>query len=162
MHPEALDWVRTNISDPTKVCDIGARDINGTPRTLFDSTVDYHGIDITEGRGVDEVTDAATWTTRRRFDHVICCEVLEHTEAWRDILATAAKVCTGRLIITAACDPRRPHSTINGQPLPDDTDEWYANIDPAELEAALEVLFDDVTIQVDEQRGDVYAVAHHR
>ena len=162
MHPQARDYVARQAVGHTfhRVVEFGSRDINGGVRDLFD-TGDYHGLDIAPGAGVDEVTDAATWTTRKKVDAVVCCEVLEHTPDWRDLIANAAALLCdgGTLIVTAACDPREPHSGHDGRPLTDDS-EHYANVDPDELAGACEdagLTVDD--LEVHDRRGDVYLTA---
>lgn len=162
MHAEARDFVASAVRGRQfhRVVEFGARDINGGVRDLFDAG-DYIGLDIADGRGVDVVADAATWSTRKKVDGIVCCEVLEHTDRWRDIVANAAELLAsdGTLIVTAACDPRAPHSARDGRPLTDGS-EWYANIDPDELAEMCEDAGLEVTHrEVHDRRGDVYLTA---
>lgn len=64
----------------------------------------------------------------------------------------------GVLVVTAACDPRAPHSAIDGGPI--HADEHYQNVDPGLLRSWMADL-DEVCIEVHE-RGDVYACAVKR
>lgn len=157
MHAAAHDYVaRFRTDDDVRVVEIGSRDINGTVRDLFPDA-DYIGVDVQDGQGVDVVADAATWRPKRKADIVVCCEVFEHTDAWRDIIWNTADniVSDGGLIVVTAAGPgRAPHSAVDGGPLRDD--EFYENIHPGDLALVLaEAGFDRV--EVDEVRGDVRA-----
>lgn len=137
MHTEAHDYVaRFATSAEVDVIEIGSRDINGTVRDLFPNAR-YVGVDVVDGKGVDVVADAATWTPKRKADIVVCCEVFEHTDAWQDIVANAAKMLRkgGRLIVTCAGPGRKPHSAVDGGALRDD--EFYANVTADELHDAM-------------------------
>lgn len=162
MHPEAREHVARTVDGRRfhRVVEFGARDINGGVRDLFDCG-DYIGLDIAPGRGVDEVTDAATWTTRKKVDAVVCCEVLEHADPWEPIIGNAAALLApgGLLVVTAACDPRAPHSSHDGRPLTDDH-EHYANVDPDDLrEVTVDAGLVDVDVEAHTDRGDVYLTA---
>lgn len=160
MHQQAHDFVDAHVRglpDKLDVIEVGARDVNGGIRDTLLSDWTYTGVDITDGPGVDVVADAATWTPKRKAGLVICCEVLEHTPDWQAIVTNMAGWLRkkGRLVVTAACDPRAPHSAVDGGPIR--SDEHYANIDPTELQAVL-APFGAVEVEVDEQAGDVRAV----
>jgi SAM-dependent methyltransferase len=134
-----------------RVLEIGSRDINGAVRDLFPGA-DYTGIDSVAGPGVDKVADGATYKGRALFDAVVCCEVLEHTEAAPKIIANAHRNLRkgGVLILTTATDPRAPHSAMDGGPLHDG--EFYRNISRQTLrrwlkpfsEVEIDVLGDDI------------------
>jgi hypothetical protein len=119
------------------VLEVGSLDINGSIRPLFASAEHYHGIDIVAGTGVDEVADAATWTPPRRYDAVVCAEVLEHAPRWRDVVETmwSALAPGGTLLMTCAAPPRAVHSAVDGLGLR--PGEHYGNITPADLEPVL-------------------------
>jgi len=54
-----------------------------SPRELFDPSLEYFGIDMSDGPGVDAVHDME-YPLARTFKSVICCSVLEHTQRpWR-------------------------------------------------------------------------------
>lgn len=160
MHAEAHAYVAGVVAalGPFRsVLEIGARDINGSVRPLFGDT-DYTAIDIAPGPGVDLVADAAEWEPHRKWDAVVCCEVFEHTARWPRILQTmtTALAIPGVLIVTAACDPRAPHSAIDGGPVR--SGEHYANLDPEVLWHRLSALGFTVEMTTD-TRGDVYVTA---
>lgn len=148
MHHQAISYVAQFSTDATvKVLDIGGRDVNGTCRPLF-PRADYLAVDLRDGPGVDIVADVTTWNTRRRFDLVVCTEVLEHCPDWQALVVAAAKFLRrgGRLILTAAGPGRAPHSAHDGGNLR--AGEHYANIEPAELAAVLgDLKFQDIDVR---------------
>jgi hypothetical protein len=160
LHAEAFSFVATVTDGRTfgAVLDIGGRNVNGSVRGLF-SCDEYLALDIAPGDGVDIVADAADWTPTRTFDAVVCCEVFEHTPRWPEILKTIAAALDvgGTAIITAAADPRAPHSAIDGGPLR--AGEYYGNVDPALLAKEMAAAGFSGRIAGNEAHGDVYALA---
>lgn len=137
MHGEVIEWVRQwATADEVDVLDIGGRDLNGTTRHLFPNAR-YTVLDLRPGKGVDVVADAATWTPDRAYDVVLCTEVFEHAENWRDIVRTAYDALKpgGRFIATCAGPGRAPHSGIEATAIT--AGEYYANVSVAELSDAL-------------------------
>lgn len=157
MHPSARAFVQDTLRlypGPYEfVLEVGSRDINGGIRDLFEPCV-YFGIDLEPGPGVDEVADVTAWQTDRRFDAVVCCEVLEHAPDPQAVVAACIALLNphGRLILTAASNPRAPHSGHDGAAV--QTGEHYANVDPDTLRSWL--TFDGVQVQ-SWPWGDVYA-----
>tara|TARA_R110000868_G_scaffold78514_1_gene224001 strand:+ start:838 stop:1332 length:495 start_codon:yes stop_codon:yes gene_type:complete len=163
MHPEAYRFIVETIGTPTRVLEIGSLDINGSPRGLV-LEADWYGIDLQAGAAVDEIADAAEWRSDRRFDLVICAEVLEHTPAVEDILATASLHLEsgGRLILTCATDGREPHSAVDGGRVR--PDEFYENVGPEYLLYCARLAgFEPIRFETHHDRGDLYllAVKHH-
>jgi hypothetical protein len=76
MHPDAYRFIAETIGTPTRVLELGSLDINGSPRALV-LRGDWYGIDMQDGPAVNEVADASIWRSSRRFDLVVCAEVLE-------------------------------------------------------------------------------------
>lgn len=138
------------------VLELGSLDVNGSVRPLLASADSYHGIDLVDGPGVDEVADAATWRTGRRFDVVVCAEVLEHAPQWTDLLTNAWSLLApgGWLLVTCATEGRTPHSAVDG--LDVRPGEHYANV-PAADAAALVRAWDPARwgIEVAVDRGDL-------
>lgn len=156
MHPQARDFVASHRKH-YDLCEFGSYDVNGGIRDLFPDH-NYVGVDVRPGLGVDVVADCATWDGNgRRFDLVVCCEVLEHFERWQDIIANAARLLRpgGRLIVTAAGPSREPH-TCNGKAWSPDCGEHYRNIDPDVLRVVCGWHFGEVHVECDGQ--DVRAV----
>jgi SAM-dependent methyltransferase len=84
MHASVMEWLRQvhdELGDASswKILEVGSYDENGSPREVFAEVGSYWGIDMREGRGVDEVMHAYKlgWT-EEVFDLVICTEMLEH------------------------------------------------------------------------------------
>ncbi len=163
MHQQVLDWIGTQAADLSPALDvleIGSLDINGSVRPLFAAARTYHGIDLVEGPGVDEVADGATWEPPRTYDVVLCAEVLEHAPEWPAVVATMWRACApgGRLLITCATDPRAPHSAVDGQLVR--PGEHYANVLPDDLMAMARVLgAAKMSCEVAMDRGDLYLAA---
>lgn len=160
MHPQARDYVTRQVAEHgpfASVVEFGSININGEVRDLFGSA-DYTGVDIVPGPGVDVVHDCASYQHPAKVDCVVCCEVLEHTKDGRKIIANAHRLLRvgGVLILTAATDPRLPHSAVDGAEVRDG--EHYANVKVPTLRRWL-AEFSESSIEVDEAAGDVRAVA---
>ena len=162
MHAEAFAFVQTVVTAhgvPASVVEIGARCINGSIRPLFHGAA-YTGIDIAPGLWVDVVADGATWQPPAPVDCVVCCEVLEHAEQAAAICANAAAMLRpgGLFIVTAATDPRAPHSGTDGGALR--PGEFYRNVSLANLADWLVPFFATIhMVEVDVAHGDIRAVA---
>lgn len=87
------DFVRATLPSAfvrgKRVLDVGSLDWNGSVRDLIISKnpAEYVGIDILEGEGVDEVLSANDLLDHygpKRWDIIVCLEMLEHCEAWQD------------------------------------------------------------------------------
>ena len=158
MHTAAYNYVRDNAPKAKHIIDVGGRDINGTVRDCFGKSARYVSVDPAGGKGVDEAVDFLDYTPKGKTkpDCVVCCEVLEHSSDWFAIIDQAHQILGkgGTLIVTAAGPDREPHSAVDGGQLRDD--EYYANIDPDDLSAALSV-FSESTVDV--AGDDVRAVA---
>lgn len=159
MHTEVRAFLEREVRElppPAFVVDLGGRDVNGSPRDLFNGAR-YLSVDLYIGPGVDVLADAAEYSPISPPDLVLCLEVLEHTEKAEAILANAHRMLApgGVLLLTCATDPRAPHSGIDGgDPWPS---EFYRNVPRETLEDWLE-LFVDWKI-TSHARGDLYAVA---
>lgn len=161
MHKEAMQWIAGCIGrmpTPKMVIEIGSRNVNGTARALFGPEVKYLGIDVAGGPGVDVIADGASYRHHGEVDCVICAEVLEHVMYPASIVANARLLVRngGWVIITAACDPRKPHSAVDGGPLR--AGEHYRNLTYDELSSML-TQFATAEIEVCKVRGDIRAVA---
>jgi SAM-dependent methyltransferase len=134
MHAQALAFYLSHLADmePLDVLEFGSCNLNGSVRDIYQAR-SWHGIDVAEGAGVDEVADAATWSSDRRFDIVICAEVFEHTPDWREIIDNARRhlVSGGMFLATCATACRPAHSAVDGGALRDG--EHYANVELDEL-----------------------------
>lgn len=135
MHVEALDFLR-KITLAGPVVEFGSRNVNGSARDVFPG-LEWIGVDIEDGPGVDVVCDAATYQPDRDPETVICCEVLEHAEHWQAIINNAAGMLSchgGTFVITCAGPGRQPHSAIDGGPLR--SGEYYRNLAASDIRCA--------------------------
>lgn len=138
MHQEVINWVEDSIQwwgkSPDRVLEFGSYDINGSVRSLLEKpNIQYVGIDIVYGKGVDIVADASVFSDLEKYDIVVCCEVFEHTPKWTQIIKNAYKNLSdgGLFIATMAGEGRFPHSAIDQNPIRDF--EYYHNITKDEL-----------------------------
>jgi hypothetical protein len=158
MHTAALMAVAdmlNRLPAPTRVLEIGSRNINGSVRGLFDGVV-YEGIDVAEGPGVDVVADGATYVPTLPPDCVVCCEVLEHAPTAADIVRHMGAIVApgGSVIVTCAGPGRAPHSAVDGLVVREG--EHYANVSHVDMQA----WFREAGIRpvyLHEGGGDLYA-----
>jgi len=148
MHNEIIEWMSyvkrimpqyfTNV----KVLDVGSRDVNGTNRYLYDSTVKYEGLDITPGDNVDHVGYVHEWTTTDKYytyDSIISTDMLEHDRHWiKSLQAMLSLVKPGGLfVLTCAGQDRAEHGTSRNNPSASmGTTDWYQNITPLMMREA--------------------------
>jgi SAM-dependent methyltransferase len=122
------------------VLEVGAFDVNGTPRPYLESLGPkrYLGVDISEGPGVDEVCDAedlvATYG-EASFDLVVTTEMLEHVRDWKTVVDNIKRVTRpGGLIVVTT---RSRGFALHGFP----HDHW--RYEPEDMRA----IFADCTIE---------------
>lgn len=162
MHDTALSFARAHVAahgPHERVIEFGSLNINGTPRVLFEPGTAYLGVDLQDGPGVDLVSDILDLPADLGpADLIVCMEVLEHAPDQRGVVDKARDLLApgGRLVLTAACDPRAPHSGIDELPIR--PWEHYRNAVPAELQEWLadgwELCSLDTSVL-----GDVYVCA---
>lgn len=158
MHPQVLRFVAKvlrRLPPRGKVVEIGALDVNGSVRTLFDGAA-YVGLDRRAGRGVDLVADGATWRPPAPVDTVVCCEVLEHAADPAAIVANARAMLEpgGVLILTCATEGRAPHGCLGG-PV---GWEHYRNVSLEDVQSWL-MPWGYREVEYHPERGDLYAWA---
>ena len=162
MHAEAFRFVRSVAHAIAvagkRVLEVGSYDVKGSVRPLFESAAYYHGIDLRNGPGVDEVVDARAHTPSKKYDIIVSTEVLEHCAEWAAMLQAMRALCKkgGVLILTCATDPRAPHG-VDGDGV---KDEYYENVHPDDLLPVLESIgWGNVCLEQHTDRGDLYATA---
>ena len=149
MHEAVRDYVcQFGTLAPVSVLDIGGRDLNGRVSGFWPNAR-YTSLDLLPGKNVDIVADATCWDPVELtgfWDIVLCCEVFEHVEKWREIVRTAwlaVRDNGGRVIFTCAGEGRAPHSGIEATAIT--PGEYYGNVTADELRAAMEgVGFKDI------------------
>lgn len=157
-HPEQQEFfrnIRARFPDEfkgVKVIDCGSLDVNGSLRSLFDS-VEYIGVDIAAGRGVDIVSKIHELSFKEVFDVVVSGEMLEHDEYWRDSLRKMYDMCKsgGLIIISAAGEGRPEHGTTRTGAHWGTSHDYYKNI----LESDIEEVFK-------KEEFSLYEISHER
>lgn len=95
MHQGVVDWARATVLPEMlikkRVLEVGSADWSGSMRDWFErfDPLEYHGIDLVDHKGVDEVLSANDLLESygpERWDLVLCLEMLEHAEDWQDAL----------------------------------------------------------------------------
>lgn len=161
MHPEAYRWgegLLKSLPGIGTVLELGSRNLNGSLKGV--TVAKWVGIDRRAGQGVDVIANAVDYYTDERYDCVVCTEVLEHEERWRDIIACAAHHLDygGYFILTCAGPGRPVHSaveaTLNLAP-----DEFYGNVYPDDLGEALSTCFKQFVVVENRESCDLYALA---
>ena len=92
-------------SNPARILEIGAQNVNGTLRDHAPRNAEYIGLDFESGDGVDIVVSGlADWNVPdASFDLVMASSVFEHDKAfWRTFLAMCAKTKPGGHIYISA------------------------------------------------------------
>lgn len=90
------------LTEPGRVVDVGAMDVNGSYRPLFDGW-EYVGVDIAEGKNVDIVmTDEYSIPLPDKWaDLVISGQCIEHVRNPFKLVAEMARILSGALILVA-------------------------------------------------------------
>lgn len=80
MNTQILDFVRdANLTG--KIVDVGSLNVNGAIKGVLPDAI---GIDMREGKGVDQVMLAEDMDKHfSDLDAITCCDTLEHVENWR-------------------------------------------------------------------------------
>lgn len=108
MHASVMNYIQEIVNKyrpdlvDKHILEIDSRDINGSVRSLFETT-NYKGIDMIDGPGVDEVmTSHDIKYPDNSFDMVLSLEVLEHDEKFWVSLKEMGRVLKphGIMIIT--------------------------------------------------------------
>jgi SAM-dependent methyltransferase len=119
MHPSVMEFLRTNVTADEirglEVLEVGAQDVNGSPRVILVpyAPKKYVGIDFGHGKGVDlvmDVKDLTTYFGLDCFDVVVSTEMLEHAQDWRTAVAQMKAVLRpGGLLIVTTRGPGFPY-----------------------------------------------------
>lgn len=126
-----------------RILEIGSREVSGpSVRKLFKtvSPALYHGIDIVDGPGVDEVISISDYVEKNPkkegFDLVVCTEVFEHYKNWWELVECLAWVISdGGLILFTTPGIKFPFH-------PHERDFWRA--DPNDLKTLFSCMCNDM------------------
>jgi SAM-dependent methyltransferase len=161
MHPSVMAFVAEQVAEngwsDLEVLEVGSFDVNGTVRDLF--TGSYHGVDMREGPGVDEVLLASEVGEKYpcRFEVVVSTEVCEHDPLPWVSLASMLKACRpgGHLILTARGYDERGCFPLHDHP----QDLWRFSCDG--MRALLNHTgWTEDRVEPDPEAPGVFAVAH--
>lgn len=92
MRSDVLEWGRSvltaEVVEDKRVLEVGSMNVNGSLRTYVESLKPeyYVGIDIAMGPGVDRVLNVNRLIEaygKKKWDLVICTEMLEHCSEWQ-------------------------------------------------------------------------------
>ena len=154
IHPEWFTHV--------KVLEIGSLDINGTIRGLFDNPLEYIGVDVGPGRGVDLVENGENLTfPNNSFDLTISCECFEHNPEWAATFENMHRMSKKAVIVTCASEGRPEHGTRNSEPesSPHTADwDYYRNLTQADFEQAFDLgkMFSEYVFEYNPRAHDLY------
>lgn len=163
MHAEVMGWVRSWASayggPVRRVLEVGAQDINGSPRSAFHGEIAWVGVDVFDRPGVDWVGLAHEfplkgWDRKALFDALVSTEALEHDPHWRRTLAACAALVRpgGLLILTCASGSRPPHGVEDDTPTPG----YYENRSADDVRGILEPLGFSGRYHIDRGGMDLY------
>jgi SAM-dependent methyltransferase len=104
LHPSVLEWVAAKTRDHNLqdlgVLECGSLNVNGSVRVFFNGP--YHGIDMQDGPGVDQVISSWDIEFEEEFDVVVSTEMFEHDAYfWKSMVTmTRALKQGGYLLLT--------------------------------------------------------------
>lgn len=169
MHPEVLNYVAAvravfpSHFTGKRVLEIGALDVNGSPRPFF-TDCDYLGIDCHPGPGVDVVCLAHEFPAPEKwYDAIVSTECFEHDPHLEKTLKNIARMIKpGGMFLTTCAGPDRPeHGTrrtedAGGTWGPDA--DYYRNISKEFMAEQCNEYFSPFEVQYARGRQDLYAV----
>jgi hypothetical protein len=120
-----------------RVLDLGAADINGNNRYLFEDC-EYTGLDVVAGPNVDIVVEAAKHTVPDgHYQTIITTEMLEHDyHQYATLKAVRRMLASGGLFLgTCATTGRAEHGTERSKPgdCPNIPWQFYRNMTEADI-----------------------------
>lgn len=174
-HPQQLQFVKSVTSlivknrdfKSKKVLEIGSYDVNGSVRQFF-PYVDYIGVDLIEGPGVDLICEGAKISHEDNiYDITISCECFEHNPAWAETFMNMHRMTKegGLVIFTCATTGRAEHGTTRTSPKSSPGTQalnwdYYNNltVDDFKEKFCLNELFNEYFFLVNKLSCDLYFV----
>ena len=101
------------------VLEIGSLDINGSIRRFFDFPLEYIGVDLQEGPGVDLVGEGQLLDlSSDYFDCTVSSECFEHNPYWLETFTNMIRMTRreGLVTFTCASEGRAEHGTSRTSP----------------------------------------------
>ena len=161
----------------SRVLDIGAYDVNGNEKYLFDDSCEFIGLDIGPGPGVDVICPAQEYDEPdESFDTIISCECWEHNPYYEESILNAIRMLKkgGLFIFTCATTGRPVHGVAsleeynkkkyeNWKTLPnvirkDWDNNYYKNVTEEDIRLAVDIekVFHEHEFQVNLDHCDLY------
>ena len=146
------------------VLDVGALDINGSNRFLFENC-NYLGIDIAAGKNVDLICKVHEFNPNRQYDTIISTECFEHDMFYHLSLARIVDLLTpgGLFIFTCATTGRVEHGTRRSDPssaplLYGEWADYYKNLTEKDITDVLDIpsIFKDFKFEAPTDVFDLY------
>ena len=119
-HPEQLGFVSAVVvSNPLlisggRILEIGSYNVNGSVRTLLNTSGEYIGVDLKEGPGVDAISYGHEVAyDDAYFDVTLSGECFEHDPYWRETFMNMVRMTRpgGLVVFTCASGGRLEHGT---------------------------------------------------
>ena len=159
---EMLPWY----FNEKKVLEIGSLNINGSIRRFFNQC-SYVGIDVSEGKDVDVVSNGEDFSERADFfDVVISCECMEHNPGYEKTFLNMIRLLSaqGLMVMTCATYGRPQHGTTASEPSSSPLtvmlgQEYYKNLVRNDFEfVVFDRIFSDYFFVTDYSGNDLYFV----
>jgi SAM-dependent methyltransferase len=124
-HSQQLNYIQTvknaciSENSGLRIIEIGSYDVNGSIRKIFGDSMQYIGVDLTKGPGVDLICSGEKVDyDDNYFDVALSCECFEHNPNWVATFENMVRMVKpgGIIIITCASTGREEHGTIRTDP----------------------------------------------
>ena len=150
-HPEQLGFFaeveRANLAvvEFSKVVEIGSFDVNGSVRTIFRRSVEYVGVDLLEGPGVDLIAFGHEVDyPDGHFDLAISGECFEHDPHWVETFQNMCRMTRAGGLVAVTCASRgRPEHGTRRTDLEESPGtqfrglDYYRNLEAADFHAVI-------------------------
>lgn len=148
-----IDDVPDGVFRDKTILEVGSLDINGSakPIVMSHNPASYLGTDFMDGPRVDQVVDCEDLVKtfgENSFDTIVCCEMLEHAEHWRNCINNMKQVAKEFIVITT----RGPGFGLHDYP----SDYWRYTVED------MEKIFADwrvIWVEADPQAPGVFLYA---
>ena len=148
--------------DNVSVIEMGSLNINGTVRDFYDNPIEYVGVDLAEGPGVDLVSEGQNVDfPEHSFDVAVSAECFEHNPYWLETFVNMHRMAKLFVIFTCAGEGRPEHGTRKTTPAnsPFTLDwDYYKNLTQQDFEDKLYLkdMFSEYEFSYNPQAQDLY------
>lgn len=145
------------------VIEIGSLNINGTVRDFFPTPLNYVGVDLEKGNGVDLVAEGQNVDfPDNSFDVAVSAECFEHNPYWKETFENMYRMSERFIIFTCASDGRPEHGTTRTTPQnsPFTVKQWdyYRNLNEKDFRENFEIdsMFSEYEFSYNPSSCDLY------